>query len=53
MKKGYDKIVYVVATLLVAILMSAYADGQSNGTTRTKTATSESTTGLLKGMVSN
>ena len=53
MKKGYDKIVYVVATLLVAILMSAYADGQSNGTTRTKTATSESTTGLLKGMVSS
>ena len=37
MKKSYDKLIYLGATLLVAILMSVYADGQSTKTTRNST----------------
>ncbi|MEY4665667.1 hypothetical protein FO439_03360 [Weissella cibaria] len=53
MKKSYDKLIYLGATLLVAILMSVYADGQSTKTTRNSTESGATTTGILKGLVSS
>jgi len=53
MKKNYEKIIYLVVTLIVAIFMSAYADGLSGKSNRTQVEAGPTKNSLLNGFVSS
>ena len=53
MKKKSEKIIYLIVTLVLAIFMSAYADGLSTKTTRSRVESGPTTTSILKGIVSS